>query len=600
MTVEEPAAGSVRPGTPPSRRQLRLAAIGLATGVVLASAASWYVLDVLRRAHADDALVAERRLVEQIAQSTAEHARHVLDSAGLVVRLVASDPSTALSGRQFDSDDLRAIGIVQVGALSADGRLRWVQGRSARWSADEGAPIDLSQRDYFIRHRDIRDSGFFVGAPIFSHRTHQQLVPISHRISERDGRFAGVAVARLDPQALLRSGPPHSAERQIRARIVGVDGIVRADSGSADMPSGELGTFHVPATRNTPRGVRSVENDPVRPGERIVSITQPIAGQPLLAMIESRIVHSGPDGGVEDAMFAFAQRAVPLALALLAAAAFGAMRRSSRRIDTLLSQRAQAVSAHTHKSRFINTISHELRAPLSSINGYAELSSRSDTDVQTLRLHARAIAQASRQAASLLDDLLDYAKFEAGELRVSPAPTEVFELVAQCVELFEPIAREKQVALSADIDDAVPEMIVTDARRLLQVLTNLLGNAVKFTDRGEVRLLVTREGDWVRFAIIDTGPGIPAEYRAQIFERFKQGPSELSARHGGTGLGLELVRALCSLMNGRVWMESTPGVGTTFLVDMPVHHGSTLQPPPTDPQPPARRDARPEDRAVPA
>jgi signal transduction histidine kinase len=271
-------------------------------------------------------------------------------------------------------------------------------------------------------------------------------------------------------------------------------------------------------------------------------------------------------------------------LAAQTALALLMLRAQGRRIARARAAHRSAAHQSREMSRMIGLIGHELRTPLAGVVGYADLSMRPGTDAATLRSYARTIGDVGREAVALLNDMLDYARCEAGQLALHPQPVRVREFVESCMEVFAPAAADKGIRLDSHVAGSVPEWVVLDRRRLGQVLRNIVANAVKFTESGGIALHVSATGTAIAFVVRDSGPGIDVRYRSKIFEAFAQGPPELSHRHGGSGLGLALVGALCALMRGSVRVESEVGHGSTFTVEIPLTDAATF----AEPRLPAR------------
>ncbi len=229
----------------------------------------------------------------------------------------------------------------------------------------------------------------------------------------------------------------------------------------------------------------------------------------------------------------------------------------------------RAEEASRMKSEFLASMSHELRTPLNGIIGFAELL-RDEAENEESRENADIIEKSSRHLLELVNSILDIAKIEAGAMVLRIAPVSVADIVAEVAGVHQPVAQSKGVEFSVTCGEDVPETVPADATRLRQVLHNLLNNAVKFTDKGAVRLDIRRDGDEVVFCVTDTGPGIPEHLHTSIFEKFRQGDAFLTRTHGGTGLGLTLARHLVELMGGRIGLISVPGDGATFHFTLPV------------------------------
>jgi signal transduction histidine kinase len=256
--------------------------------------------------------------------------------------------------------------------------------------------------------------------------------------------------------------------------------------------------------------------------------------------------------------------AVCCGLTLQVAAMQEQRRESARRLREALSE---AEAAAQVKAEFLANMSHEIRTPLTSILGFASLLASKDLGEEPGR-YATRILGASRNLLALVNDLLDFSRLEAGRLEIKPQTGSPEECGRDVVELFAPQAGEKGLSIAFEAK-GLPAHAITDFDRVRQVLMNLVGNAVKFTPAGTVRVVADYRDGLLRYRVSDTGPGIDAEAQAGLFQRFSQVDASVSRAHGGSGLGLAISRGLTEAMGGRVGVESRAGEGSTFWFEIP-------------------------------
>ncbi|UAL09072.1 ATP-binding protein [Caulobacter segnis] len=275
---------------------------------------------------------------------------------------------------------------------------------------------------------------------------------------------------------------------------------------------------------------------------------------------------SGPIGLVSGDL---TERALFLQL-FLVVAIFSALPLASTSAQRRRLKLEAEAAAHV-KAEFLANMSHELRTPLTAMLGFTQLVERQPELSAETRAYVQRVANAGKALRATVNDILDFSKLEAGQVEIKPQAMSPAELTRETVELFTAQARDKGVALrSVGLGD-LPPLVEADPDRLRQILLNLIGNAVKFTDHGAV-IVATRfetRGSRLVFEVSDTGPGIAAEQSGQLFQRFSQVDGGSTRRSGGTGLGLAICKGLVEAMGGEVGVESTPGAGSRFWFEVP-------------------------------
>ncbi|MFN8382296.1 MAG: PAS domain S-box protein [Anaerolineales bacterium] len=238
--------------------------------------------------------------------------------------------------------------------------------------------------------------------------------------------------------------------------------------------------------------------------------------------------------------------------------------------------RDRALEASRLKSAFLATMSHEIRTPMNAVIGMNEILLETNLDKEQREL-ATVVENSAQSLLTIINDILDFSKIEAGKLVLHPKPFDVHELVREVVNMFSSKAQEKGLRLDADVVSDLPHTLIADAGRIRQVLINLLGNALKFTESGVVKLYVNGTllqdiAHVVTFSVKDTGIGISEKLKPMLFEPFSQADGTSTRRYGGTGLGLAISHRLVDMMDGEMGFDSTEGDGSTFWFSLPLGH----------------------------
>jgi signal transduction histidine kinase len=230
----------------------------------------------------------------------------------------------------------------------------------------------------------------------------------------------------------------------------------------------------------------------------------------------------------------------------------------------LKAAKLKAEEATRMKSMFLANMSHEIRTPMNAIIGLSHLALKTQFTPKQ-RDYVSKVHNAGTSLLAIINDILDFSKIEAGKLETESLDFDLYQAVEDVVQLLAPRAHAKQLEIACRIDERLPGAVRGDPYRLRQVLTNLIGNAIKFTDHGEVLVDVRRnDRNFLHFSVRDSGIGIGPETRTRLFKAFAQADGSTTRRFGGTGLGLAISAQLVKMMNGRIWLESAPGQGSIF------------------------------------
>ncbi len=429
--------------------------------------------------------------------------------------------------------------------------------------------IDLSDREHFRVHIAKDTNQLYVSKPVLGRASGKWSIQMTRRINKPDGSFGGVVVISVDPFYFSNFYSGVELGQTGVVSLVGRDGIVRARRAGEDKTVGQ-----------------NVSNSPLMElvqrigfgSYRTVSLADQVRRFYSYRALEEYPLVVAVGVGEEEALAPFRERrtgylmyagGVSVVVVLFGCLAIFLLNRQFDIADALRESRIKAESANRMKSEFLASMSHELRTPLNGILGYAEfLRDNSDGENQEF---AGIILESGNHLLDLVNSILDLAKIEAGKMEIMPRSEALVPLFERIVRVHLPHAQAKGLKLVFDPAPGLPGQFLCDATRLEQVLNNLINNAIKFTDVGEVRLALSQERQHLIVRVKDTGCGIPEDMQAHVFERFQQaGDHFLTRKHQGTGLGLALVSELVRLMGGAVSLKSAPGEGCEFCVSLPL------------------------------
>ena len=457
-------------------------------------------------------------------------------------------------------------------AADASGRVIYGDG------ANRAAPISVAQRQFFKEARHSPD--LVLGLPLKSRVSNHWVLPIARQLRDANGDFAGVVYINLELSDFTS---------MLAALKVGDTGAITIFNDHQEVivrwPTVQLQDDEAPRKLTAPpllAALATGQPAAIYTAESTIdhvvrrTMVRRVGGYPAWVLV----------GLALDGVYAAWQAELRTALLFWIALALGGgvllvmQRRRERALSSVLEQldaaRLQADAASRSKSMFLANMSHEIRTPLNGVLGFAQVGYRDPSTPEAARQRFSRILQSGKLLQTLLSDVLDVSRIEAGKLLLEPLPTDAREVAQQALDLLQDTAAAKRLALRLRVAPDVPPTVVVDPLRLQQVLLNLASNAVKFTDAGQVELRVRIDSGSLVLEVADTGVGLTQDEAARIFEAFEQADASVTRRHGGSGLGLTITRNLVDLMGGTIAVASTRGAGSTFTVRLP------LVVPPTD------------------
>ncbi len=434
-------------------------------------------------------------------------------------------------------------------------------------------PVDLSDRKHFRVHADGKgEDVLFVSAPVLGRASKKLTLQLTRPINSKDGQFLGVTVVSINPEEFTSVYRKLLLKNGIIA-LNGFDGINRI---RVDRTGFNFGND----LRKTPWFKSATENE-----QGFVDTLSVIDGVNRLTAFRrvgerNLFVTVGmPYAEIEPSYLAGYHVILPwiTAFIVLALLALYRMSMNSQRLNWRLKDVNQqlvhnidlANEATATKSHFLASVSHELRTPLHGILGHAELLSFEDLPVNAKESVAT-IFQSANHLLSITNQLLDTAKTESGTQQLDFYDVEIRTAVMEVIALHKITAQQAGGTLTCSIDDGVPSLLHTDVTALKRILHNLIDNGLKFSKAGPVQVDVSRNGEFVRFAVTDSGIGISAKNQEKLFVNYAQVHEFETREVTGTGLGLALTRSLVELLGGNIGVQSSVGKGSTFWFNLPL------------------------------
>lgn len=508
-------------------------------------------------------------------------ARRITDAAQFDAELGAEDEQRLLAARQSSFEGIDVVSVVDANGHLLNTSLKYPP-----------PTVDMHDREGFQTALRRTADAPHIAAPVQNRVDGRWTIYVSRRLSSAHGQFLGAVFVGLSPKYFsdfyANMRPDQVSRRDLTAiTLLRNDGIVMARSPYDERLLGRAmnSAGHYRTLMNTP-------TDTARSGESYVDGPfEPWDAEPDdegRVMVTSRRVDRFPFTLAvamhEDFYLANWRRQAEATAALTGVAVLfllgtfatlvRVLQRRERHLVEVEQLRVSAEKASQAKTNFLATVSHEVRTPLNGILGTAELLLGTDLQPQQQEL-AGTLLISGRNLLAIINDILDLSKIEADELSIEVGPFSPRSVVHDVLSLFASYASGKGLGLSMHADNQVPAVLAGDAKRVKQVIGNLVSNAIKFSDIGEVRVTLTwpvhEDGIHVlRIEVCDNGVGVPEEARERVFQAFGQADGSISRRFGGTGLGLTISKRLIKLMGGQIDFTSRAGAGTCFWVELPL------------------------------
>ncbi len=509
-----------------------------------------------------------------LSRAVAEHTSKTLEGADQVLRFLRLayrenphqfDMAAYLRDRQIIDSAFHLITVI-----GPDGRVSH--------SSRPFQRIDLSDRPHFRIHADSSGDVMYISQPVLGRVSGKWSIQLTRPIRGPKGAFDGVVVVSLAPESLTGFYDDVNVGSRGVIELIGIDGVVRARAPALSTPEGrslkEQSVFQAALLQSTGTLTDRSASDGI---ERLYAF-RTLEPYGLIVMTGMAVEEILADARINARNYRAAAVAISLVILAFLSSLLISLARQIRMVDEMRRSQRLAQEASEMKTRLLGSVSHELRTPLNGILGYAELLHDGQCSEAELREFSGAIHASAQHLNQLVNALLDMTRIEAGTMRLMIERVDLQNLLLQCHRMNIVQAQSRGLALVLDVDPLAAHVLSTDRTRVMQIVNNLLANALKFTKQGRIVLSLrngpgpeTGEGRRsVCIGVSDSGIGISAQQLTNIFTRYHMLSSEAVHAGQGAGLGLPLSRDLAQLLGGRLDIASEPGEGTSVSLTLPL------------------------------